>query len=82
MLWYVVLILSKFMAKKSIVARSKRKQKFSTRKTNRCINPVDPTTNRVCGRAHGVMREFGLCRICFREEARKGNIPGVKKASW
>ena len=74
------------MAKKSTIARAvknnKKSAKFMTRRTNRCLNPVDPTTNRVCGRGHGVYREFGLCRICFREEARKGNLPGVKKASW
>ena len=61
------------MARKAIVAKAKRKPKFSSRKINRCFK---------CGRVHGYMRKFGLCRICFREMAGKGQIPGVKKASW
>lgn len=61
------------MAKLSTVARSKKTPKFSTRKVNRCIK---------CGRKNAYMRQFGLCRICFREMAQKGEIPGVKKASW
>ena len=61
------------MAKKSVIARSKKKPKFSTRKVNRCLR---------CGRKKGYMREFGLCRICFRELASKGQIPGVRKSSW
>jgi len=61
------------MAKKSLIAKAKRKQKFEVRTYNRC---------RVCGRPHGYLRKFGLCRICFRELALKGEIPGVVKASW
>lgn len=61
------------MAKKSVVARSKKTPKFSSRKVNRCFR---------CGRRHGFMRMFGICRICFREMAGRGQIPGVKKSSW
>lgn len=61
------------MAKKSVVARSKKKPKFSSRKVNRCFR---------CGRKRGYMRKFGVCRICFRELATRGEIPGIKKASW
>lgn len=61
------------MAKKSIIARSEKKPKFSSRIVRRCFR---------CGRKHGFMREFGLCRICFREFAGRGEIPGIKKSSW
>lgn len=61
------------MAKKSMIARSKREPKFSTRKKNRC---------QVCGRPRGFYRDFHLCRICFRTMALKGELPGVTKASW
>lgn len=61
------------MAKKSVIARAQKKPKFSSRKVNRCWR---------CGRKHGYIREFGLCRICFRELASKGSIPGVKRSSW
>lgn len=61
------------MARKALIAKAKKKPKFSTRKINRCI---------LCGRTRGYMRDFGLCRICFRERANAGEIPGVKKASW
>jgi len=61
------------MAKKSLIAKAKNKPKFKVRGYNRC---------RVCGRPHGYLRKFGLCRICFRELALKGEIPGVVKASW
>ena len=61
------------MAKKSMIVKNQRKPKFSTRAYTRC--------NR-CGRPHGVLRKYGICRICFRELAHKGQIPGVKKASW
>ena len=50
-----------------------RPAKFSTREYNRC---------RICGRPHAYLRKYGICRICFRELAYKGQIPGVKKASW
>jgi small subunit ribosomal protein S14 len=61
------------MAKKSVIARANKKPKFSTRKVNRCWK---------CGRKHGYMRDFGLCRICFRELANEGSIPGVRRSSW
>jgi small subunit ribosomal protein S14 len=61
------------MARKALVERTKKTPKFSVRQTNRC--------NR-CGRARAFLRKFGLCRICFREMALKGEIPGVRKASW
>jgi small subunit ribosomal protein S14 len=48
---------------------------------NRC-QWVDPRSGKVCGRPRGYMRRFGLCRICFREQALLGNIPGVVKSSW
>lgn len=61
------------MAKKSLIAKSQRKPKFSTRKVNRCG---------ICGRNRAYLRTYGLCRICFRERAHKGEIPGVTKSSW
>ncbi|MDD2505037.1 MAG: type Z 30S ribosomal protein S14 [Bacilli bacterium] len=61
------------MAKKSLVVKQQRKPKYKVRAYTRC--------NR-CGRPHGVLRKFGLCRICFRELANNGQIPGVKKSSW
>ncbi|HBT59352.1 MAG: type Z 30S ribosomal protein S14 [Paracholeplasma sp.] len=61
------------MAKKSMIAKQQRKAKFSTREYTRCS---------VCGRPHSVYQKFGVCRICFRELAYKGELPGVKKASW
>ncbi len=61
------------MATKAQIAKSKRKPKFTTQKVNRCWR---------CGRNRGFMRDFGLCRICFRELANKGEIPGIKKSSW
>ncbi len=61
------------MARKALVVKAQRKPKFSTRKVNRCNK---------CGRSRAYMRQFGLCRICFREMASEGKIPGVTKASW
>lgn len=61
------------MAKKSLIEKSKRPPKFKVRAYHRC---------RQCGRARGFYRQFGLCRICFRLLALKGEIPGVVKASW
>lgn len=60
------------MAKKSMVIRETRR-KFAVRVRNRC---------RVCGRPRGFIRRFALCRICFRELALQGKIPGVVKSSW
>jgi small subunit ribosomal protein S14 len=61
------------MATTAQIAKSKKKPKYSTRKVNRCWR---------CGRKHGYMRDFDLCRICFRELANRGQIPGVTKSSW
>jgi len=61
------------MAKTSWIEKSKRKPKFSTRVITRCSR---------CGRKRGYMKDFGLCRICFRELASEGKLPGIKKASW
>lgn len=61
------------MARKSVVARANKKAKFSTREKNRCFK---------CGRGQGYMRDFDVCRICFKEMAHEGQLPGVKKASW
>jgi len=61
------------MAKKSVIARANKKPKFSTRIVRRCFK---------CGRKRSYLRKFGLCRICFRELANKGEIPGIKKSSW
>ena len=61
------------MAKKSMIAKAKKDQKFKVREYTRCSR---------CGRPHGVLKKYGVCRICFRELASKGQIPGVKKSSW
>lgn len=61
------------MAKKSMIAKQKRTQRFGVRQYNRC---------RVCGRPRGYLRRFGMCRICFRNLSLRGEIPGVTKASW
>ena len=61
------------MAKKSMIAKSNRKQKFKVREKNRC---------KLCGRPRGYLRAFDMCRICFRNLSLQGQIPGVKKASW
>ena len=59
--------------KKSMINKQQRTPKFSTRAYTRCS---------ICGRPHAVLRKYGICRICFRNLAYKGQIPGVKKASW
>ncbi|MFQ5574402.1 MAG: type Z 30S ribosomal protein S14 [Terriglobia bacterium] len=61
------------MAKTSQVVRQRRKQKFKVREYNRCVR---------CGRPRGYFRKFGLCRICLRELAHRGQIPGLTKSSW
>ncbi|MDP8261151.1 MAG: type Z 30S ribosomal protein S14 [Candidatus Kappaea frigidicola] len=61
------------MARKALIEKCKKEPKFSTRKYHRCLN---------CGRSGGYIRKFRLCRICFRELASRGEIPGVTKASW
>jgi small subunit ribosomal protein S14 len=68
------------MAKKSIVAREGRR-KYKVQVRNRC-QFVDPNSGKICGRPHGYIRRFGLCRIHFREMALQGKIPGVVKSSW
>ncbi|MBF0283011.1 MAG: type Z 30S ribosomal protein S14 [Magnetococcales bacterium] len=61
------------MAKKSLIAKQQRKPKFSVRAYNRCKR---------CGRPRGYLRQFNLCRICVRQLALRGELPGVIKASW
>ena len=61
------------MATQAQIAKSRKTPKFSTRIVRRCWR---------CGRVHGYMRDFNMCRICFRELASSGDIPGIKKASW
>ena len=61
------------MAKKSLIEKCKRAPKFRVRGYTRC---------RRCGRARAFLRQFGMCRICFRQLALRGEIPGVVKASW
>jgi len=61
------------MATSAQIAKSNKKPKYMTRKVRRCWR---------CGRRHAYMRDFDLCRICFRELASKGEIPGIKKSSW
>ncbi len=61
------------MAKLSDIVKFQKKQKFTVRHRNRCA---------LCGRSRAYMRKFGLCRICFRERAHRGELPGVMKGSW
>jgi len=61
------------VAKKSWIVKQKRPSKFASRDYTRCA---------LCGRRRAYMRKFGLCRVCFRELALKGELPGVRKASW
>ena len=61
------------MEKTSMKITQQRNRKFSTQAYTRCT---------ICGRPHSVLRKYGICRVCFRELAYKGEIPGVKKASW
>lgn len=61
------------MAKKSLIVKAQRPPKFKVRKYNRCP---------LCGRPRAFLRKFGMCRICFRTLALKGEIPGVIKSSW
>ena len=61
------------MAKKSLILKSQRAPKFKVRRYHRC---------QVCGRARAYMTKFGLCRVCFREHALRGELPGVTKSSW
>ena len=61
------------MAKKSMINKANKKAKFKVREYTRCQK---------CGRPHAVLSKYGVCRICFRELAYKGQIPGVTKSSW
>jgi small subunit ribosomal protein S14 len=61
------------MARKALIEKSKREPKFKVRKRNRC---------QLCGRPRGYIGLFKMCRLCFRDNALKGVLPGVKKASW
>jgi len=61
------------MARRALIEKQKRTPKFKVRAYTRCC---------VCGRPRGVFRKFGLCRICLREKAHRGELPGVTKSSW
>ncbi|HPV48819.1 MAG TPA: type Z 30S ribosomal protein S14 [Smithellaceae bacterium] len=61
------------MAKKSLVAKAKRKPKFAVREYNRC---------QICGRPRAYYRKFEMCRICLRKLSLQGELPGVIKSSW
>jgi small subunit ribosomal protein S14 len=61
------------MAKTSLIVKSQRPPKFQVRAYHRC---------KLCGRPRGYLRKFEICRLCFRELALKGEVPGVVKASW
>jgi small subunit ribosomal protein S14 len=61
------------MAKKALIEKHKKGSKFTVRLYNRC---------EICGNPRGFMRRFKICRKCFRELAHKGELPGIKKASW
>jgi small subunit ribosomal protein S14 len=61
------------LAKKSLIVKAARKQKFKVREYNRCP---------ICGRSRAYYRKFKMCRICLRKMALKGELPGVMKSSW
>ena len=61
------------MAKKSMIAKSRRTPKYAVRQYHRC---------RFCGRPRAYIRKFGMCRICFRTLALNAQLPGVRKSSW
>jgi len=61
------------LAKQALIEKARRTPKFKVRKYNRCA---------LCGRPRGYIRKFGICRICFRELAHRGLVPGVTKSSW
>jgi len=61
------------MARKALIAKAKRNPKYSTRVVRRCWR---------CGRNRGYIRDFNLCRICFRELAENGDLPGITRSSW
>lgn len=61
------------MARKALMVKAQKEPKFKVRKRNRCP---------LCGRPRGYLRLFGVCRICFRNMAHRGELPGVRKSSW
>ncbi len=61
------------VARKALIEKHKKEKKFKVREYNRCTR---------CGRSRGYMRKFEMCRICFRQLALAGDIPGVTKSSW
>jgi small subunit ribosomal protein S14 len=61
------------VARKALIVKAKREPKYKVRKYSRC---------NICGRSRGYLRKFGICRICFRKMANKGELPGVIKSSW
>ncbi|MBU1048604.1 type Z 30S ribosomal protein S14 [Candidatus Bipolaricaulota bacterium] len=61
------------MARTALIVKTKRTPKFSSRGYTRCS---------LCGRPHAYIRDYGICRLCFRKMAHLGEIPGVRKASW
>jgi small subunit ribosomal protein S14 len=61
------------VAKKALIAKANREQRYKVRQYNRC---------NICGRPRGYIRKFGVCRICFRKMAHNGELPGVTKSSW
>jgi small subunit ribosomal protein S14 len=61
------------VAKTALIQKQQRKPKFKVRGYTRCTR---------CGRSKAVYRDFGLCRVCLREMAHAGEVPGLKKASW
>lgn len=61
------------MARKALINKAKGDPKYEVRRYNRC---------NLCGRKRGYIRDFGVCRLCFRELALRGEIPGIRKASW
>ncbi len=61
------------MARKAMILKALKKPKYSTRLVRRC---------KICGRPRGYMRKFDMCRLCFRDLASHGMIPGVVKSSW
>jgi small subunit ribosomal protein S14 len=61
------------LAKKSMIIKREKTPRYRVRVHNRC---------KLCGRPHAYLRKYGICRLCFRELAYKGQIPGIKKASW
>jgi len=61
------------VSRKALMIKARRKPKFSARAYNRCP---------ICGRSRAFIRKFGICRICFRNKALAGELPGVRKSSW